>query len=137
MQWTMPRPVVQGVGALIVLLAVTSFTLGVINAPQRSRLPGEKLPGQKAGATTLLDATDATPLSDERIEGPPPPPPEDKKAEVKDAQDEDAAADQADNATTAAPTNAANATTPVTTAAPTAPTPPAAGQPVPSDAPPF
>lgn len=73
MQWTMPHRVLQIVASLIVLAAVSSFALGVVNAPQHGgRLPGEKVPGVAAGGAAI-DAQDATPLSNERIEGPPPP----------------------------------------------------------------
>lgn len=67
MQWSMPRRVLQVVAGLIALVALSAFTLGVVNAPQRGRLPGEKVAGA-AGATPLA-ATDATPLSQDRIEG--------------------------------------------------------------------
>src|SRR5258705_13219445 len=68
MQWSMPHRVLQVVAGLVVLSALTSFTLGVINAPSRGRLPGEHLTGT---ASAPIEATDATPLSQERIEGPP------------------------------------------------------------------
>jgi hypothetical protein len=68
MQWSMPHRVLQVVAGLIVLSALTSFTLGVINAPSRGRLPGERATGT---ASAPIEATDATPLSQERIEGPP------------------------------------------------------------------
>lgn len=88
MSWTMPHRVLQIVATLIVVAAVSSFTLGVLNAPQRGRLPGEKAAGGAQNAAAPLDATEATPLSQERIEGPPPPPPE-----------TEAKADEADNQT--------------------------------------
>jgi hypothetical protein len=87
MQWTMPPRVLQIVASLIVLAAVASFVAGLLGAPQRGgRLPGEKTSADAAGSTAI-EATDATPLSNERIEGPPPP-----------ANDE---ADQAENKTEA------------------------------------
>jgi hypothetical protein len=67
----MPHRVLQIVASLITLAAVSSFVLGVLNAPQRgARLPGEKVP-EAAGSGPAIDAQDATPLSNERIEGPP------------------------------------------------------------------
>jgi hypothetical protein len=76
MQWTMPHRVLQIVASLIGLAAAISFALGVVNAPQRgAHLPGEKL-GGPAGSAAAIDAADATPLGDERIEGPPQPTPE-------------------------------------------------------------
>lgn len=83
MQWTMPHRVLQIVASLIALAAATAFILGIVNAPQRGgRLPGEKVPGA-VGTTTTIDAQDATPLSNERIQGPPPP------AANTEAKDED------------------------------------------------
>ncbi|CAN7496536.1 hypothetical protein LJR225_003501 [Phenylobacterium sp. LjRoot225] len=99
MQWTMPHRVLQIVAALIGLAAVTSFVLGIINAPLRSaRLPGEKL-GGVAGSATAIDAPDATPLSNERIEGPAPPTAEEiAKAEAKKAEAEAGNTDADDDA---------------------------------------
>jgi hypothetical protein len=71
MNWSMPRPVLQLVAVAIGAVAVGAFTLGVVNAPSRGRLPGERADG-KGGAA--IEAVEATPLSQERIEGPPPPP---------------------------------------------------------------
>jgi len=77
----MPRPVLHWVGALLALTALTSFTMGVLNAPERGgRLPGERIPGQAAGGAEIV-APEATPLSQERIEAPPPPPKPEAKAE--------------------------------------------------------
>ena len=67
MQWSMPHRALQVVAGLIALLAVSAFTLGIINAPSRGRMPGEKYVG--GAAAVPLVATDATPLSQERIEG--------------------------------------------------------------------
>ena len=82
MQWTMPLRTRQIVAGLIGLSAFTAFTLGIINAPSRGRLPGEKA-AERGGAA--LEATEATPLSQERIEGPPPPVPltEEQKAKLE------------------------------------------------------
>jgi len=88
MQWSMPHRVLQVVAGLIVLVAVSAFTLGVINAPQRGRMPGEKSDGGPNGAAPIV-ATEATPLSQERIEGPPPPPeltPEEKAQQQADRE---------------------------------------------------
>lgn len=96
MQWTMPHRVLQIVAGLIGLAAVSSFALGIINAPDRSgRLPGAKTAG--AGPAAAIEAADATPLNDERIEGPPPPSPEEiakakAEAEAKKAEQEAARA---------------------------------------------
>lgn len=100
MTWSMPRPVVQWVGALLGLIAATAFTMGIINAPEHGgRLPGERVPGKAAaaGPATAIDAQEATPLSQERIEGPPP---VEKPAAKADETDDDKA-DAATNATSA------------------------------------
>ncbi|HEY8615309.1 hypothetical protein [Phenylobacterium sp.] len=70
MNWTMPRPVLKVVAAVIGVIALGSFSLGVATAPARGRLPGERAEGGAA----VVQAVEATPLSQERIEGPPPPP---------------------------------------------------------------
>lgn len=93
--WSMPPRVLQVVAGLIGLVALSAFTLGIISAPQRGRLPGE---AAGDGSATVLQATEATPLSQERIEGPPPPPeltPEEKakqEAEAKAKAEAEAAA---------------------------------------------
>jgi hypothetical protein len=112
MQWTMPHRVLQIVAGLIALAAVSAFTMGIINAPQRGgRLPGAKA-GAVAGAAAVIDAPDATPLSNERIEGPPQPTPEElaqakadaeAKAEEAEAGNTDADDDKAAVPSTAAP----------------------------------
>jgi len=88
MQWSMPHRVLQVVAGLIVLVALSAFTLGAINAPQRGRMPGEKSDGGSNGPAPIV-ATEATPLSQERIEGPPPPPeltPEEKAQQIADRE---------------------------------------------------
>jgi hypothetical protein len=124
MQWSMPHRVLQVVAAFIVLVALSAFTLGVVNAPSRGRMPGEKVAGQ-AGAAALV-ATDATPLGADRIEGLAPrelTPEEKEKLEAdKEARDE---------ATEAAQAAAATAPPGVSAAAPAAPT-----GPIPTEAPP-
>ena len=94
MQWSMPPRVLQVVAGLIGLSALGAFTLGVINAPSRGRLPGERSDGASG---SLIQATEATPLSQERIEGPPEPAPltpeeQAKLEEAKAAKAEAAAA---------------------------------------------
>ena len=102
MQWSMPHRVLQTVAGLIVLVAVSAFAMGVLNAPQRGRMPGEKAAGQTGAAP--LAATDATPLSQDRIEGLAPrelTPEEKEKAEAeKEAREEAADAIKAAAATT-------------------------------------
>ncbi len=101
MQWSMPHRVLQVVASLIVLVAILAFSLGVYNAPQRGRMPGEKSAGS-AGAP-LLTATDATPLSQDRIEGQAPreltPEEKEKAQEEKEARQEAADAVRAAAAT--------------------------------------
>jgi hypothetical protein len=110
MIWTMPRPLVQAAGGLLALTAAGSFTMGVINAPERGRLPGERPPGAAKTAAAPIVATEATPLAQERIEAAPPPPPKEEKPD--EAKTEEAAADQADQPTLPVPPKAANATQP-------------------------
>ena len=87
MQWTMPHRVLQLVAGLIGLAAVGAFALGIVNAPQRGgRLPGEKASATETGPAAAIDAADATPLSNERIEGPPPPTPEELAQAKADAE---------------------------------------------------
>jgi hypothetical protein len=86
MQWTMPHRVLQIVAGLISLAAVSAFAMGIINSPQRGgRLPGEKA-AAGAGPATAIDAADATPLSNDRIEGPPQPTPEEIAQAKADAE---------------------------------------------------
>jgi len=117
MQWSMPHRVLQVVAGLICLTAVTGFALGAINAQGRGRLPGERSDGT-TGA--LIQATEATPLSQERIDGPPEPTPLTEEEKAKLAEEKKAKAD-AD----AAARLAEAGVKPVTAAAaPTAPAPP-------------
>jgi hypothetical protein len=94
MQWSMPPRVLQVVAGLIGLTSVTAFTLGAINAPERGRLPGERADGVQGA---LIQATEATPLSQERIEGPPEPTPltEEEKARLDEEKKAKAEADAA------------------------------------------
>ena len=64
MQWSMPHRVLQVVATLIVLVALSAFTLGVVNAPQRGRMPGEKGAGE---AEQLRHWPPLTPLRSVRI----------------------------------------------------------------------
>jgi hypothetical protein len=125
MQWSMPRRVLQVVAGLIVLVALSAFTMGVINAPQRGRMPGERAAGA-TGAAPIV-ATDATPLSQERIEGAPQPreltPEEKEKAEA----DKEARQEAADAAREAAATTPPGVVVPgAAQALPSAPPPPEA-----------
>jgi hypothetical protein len=70
MNWTMPRPVLKAVAVLLVAVSLGAFTLGVVTAPSRGRLPGERLDGVTGQP---IQAQDATPLVDERIQGAAPP----------------------------------------------------------------
>ena len=99
MQWSMPYRVQQVVAGLLGLTALTAFTLGVINAPDRGRLPGERADGA-SGA--LIQATEATPLSQERIEGPPEPTPLTPEQQAKLDEEKAAKAEAAAEARLAA-----------------------------------
>ncbi|WP_372781136.1 hypothetical protein [Phenylobacterium sp.] len=104
----MPHRVLQVVAGLIVLVALSAFTLGVVNAPQRGRMPGERRAGDAGGPA--IQAAEATPLSQERIEGPPAPvelTPEEKAKQEADKEARTAAklaAAGAQAAATQAPT---------------------------------
>lgn len=139
MSWTMPRPLLLLVAWLIGLGAVGSFAMGIYNAQPPGRLPGEG-PQGKVGAA--IQAMEATPLSQERIEGPPPPPEltAEEKArleEERQAKEEAARLARLEAEQAKAAAIAAAAATPVVTAPPPAATPPPAEKaPVPED-PPF
>jgi hypothetical protein len=66
MNWSMPRPVLQVVATGLVVACLGAFALGAITAPSRGRLPGERADGATG---QVLEAQDATPLTDERIVG--------------------------------------------------------------------
>ncbi|ODT85135.1 hypothetical protein [Phenylobacterium sp. SCN 70-31] len=70
MIWSMPRPVLQLVACLLGLASVGAFAMGIVTAQPPGRLPGEAAGGVDA---EILQAQDATPLVDERIEGRPEP----------------------------------------------------------------
>lgn len=98
MSWTMSRPVLQVVAGVLALGAAGAFTLGILNAPERGgRLPGERAAREAGGTATAINATEATPLSQERIEGPPPT--VEKPAEKADDEDQADTGAQALNAT--------------------------------------
>jgi hypothetical protein len=129
MIWTMPRPVTQWVAALLALGAAGAFAMGIVNAPDRGgRLPGERPAGRGGLQPAMaINAADATPLAQERIEAPPKPAPKATNANAN-ADDEDNADDSGDQAVNATPpAKAANATVPsppaTTTPPPDAPAP--------------
>lgn len=132
MIWTMPRPVLTWVAGLLGAAALGSFVMGIINAPERGgRLPGERAAGQPAGGVAVINATEATPLSQERIEAPAKPAP---KATNTDASDDEDTSDQAPT-NAIPPAKALNATPPtVVTPAPVNATP---ATPPPEDEPPH
>lgn len=133
MIWTMPRPVLQWVASLMALGAATAFVMGVINAPDRGgRLPGERASGRNAVAGTAINAADATPLSQERIEAPPKPAPKAINTDESDAAD---AADQPVNVIP--PANAADAGKAAPVITPPAPAADAATQAPPPEEPPH
>jgi hypothetical protein len=87
MEWTMPRPMLRMVAWLIGLGALGSFAFGIYNASPPGRLPGEGPSGRSPAVA--IQAMEATPLSQERIEGPPPAPeltPEQKAAQEAEAK---------------------------------------------------
>lgn len=110
MNWSMPRPVLQVVALAIGVAAVGAFSIGILTADAPARLPGERNPG---GYGEAVEAVDATPLAQERIEGPPPPPeltPEEKarlEAEKKAREDAARARAEADAAANGLPPIAA------------------------------
>lgn len=70
MNWSMPRPVLQVVATGLGLVWLGAFALAAFTAPPRGRLPGE---GPQAVSAAVLEATEATPLVDERLAGAPEP----------------------------------------------------------------
>ena len=136
MNWTMPLRTRQLVAGLIGLSALTAFTLGIVNAPSRGRFPGERAPGSRDDAAAI-QATEATPLNQERIEGPPPPTPltDEQKAKLEADKLAKAEAEAAAKAVPAAGQAIAPTITPPAPAA-AAPPPQAVAPPQP-EAPPF
>jgi hypothetical protein len=107
MNWTMPRPVLNWVAVLLAVACLGSFGLGIATAPSRGHLPGER---QNAQAGQPLQAVEATPLGEDRIEGSSAAPElsdEEKArlAEEKEAKEEAAAAKAQADATAAAGAN--------------------------------
>jgi hypothetical protein len=132
MIWTMPRPVTQWVAALLALGAAGAFAMGIVNAPDRGgRLPGERPAGRGGIQPAMaINAADATPLAQERIEAPPKPAPKATNANTDDEDNADDSGDQAVNATPPAkaanaivPSPPATATPPPDAPAPSAPPP--------------
>lgn len=70
MNWSMPRPVLQIVAAGLGLASIGAFAFAAFTAPPRGRLPGE---GPQGPGAQILQATEATPLIDERLSGAPEP----------------------------------------------------------------
>jgi len=109
MNWTMPPGVLRIVAGALIAISLGAFAMGVIRAPERGRLPGERDQGGGSSTTaaTAAAAPDATPLSQERIEGPPPAPeltPEEKaQAEADKAARADANAAKTATAQPAVP----------------------------------
>ncbi|WP_309605939.1 hypothetical protein [Phenylobacterium sp.] len=122
----MPPLVLRIVAGLIGLVALGAFTLGIVNAPQRGRLPGEK-PAASGAAVAPIQATEATPLGQDRIEGKPPPVPLTEEEQAKLEAAKQAKAD-ADAAKVAAAGAAPAAVTP-TVAPAAAPAPPPSAPP--------
>jgi uncharacterized protein YdbL (DUF1318 family) len=125
MQWSMPRRVLQVVAVLIGLVSISAFAAGIINAPSRGRMPGEKVAGQ-AGAAAL-QATDAVALSADRIEGAT----QARELTPEEKEKLEAEKEAREEATEAA--QAAAATAPPGVNVPAAPSSPAA---IPTEAPP-
>lgn len=126
MQWSMPPLVLRIVAGLIGLVALGAFTLGIVNAPQRGRLPGER-PAANGEVVAPIQATEATPLGQDRIEGKPPPVPltEEEQARLDAAKQAKADAEVAKAALAGtAPALASPAAAP-----PAAPAPPPAAPP--------
>jgi hypothetical protein len=76
MNWTMPPGVLRIVAGALIAISLGAFAMGVIRAPERGRLPGEREEGGASStpAAAAAAAPEAQPLSQERIEGPPPAP---------------------------------------------------------------
>ena len=133
MQWSMSRRTLQVVATGLVLVAVSAFGMGVWNAPSRGRMPGERAAGAAAGGAAI-NATDATPLGVDRIEGLAPRElTEEEKEKLQAAKEAREEADAAVRAAGETATPPAAAAAPPAGAAPAAaPTPPV---PAPDEAP--
>lgn len=137
MTWSMPRPVLQIVAAVLALIAIGGFVSGVLTAAPRARLPGER-PASTMQDQGASNVPDAVPLSDDRIEGAPEPeelsPEEVAKLEAeKKAKEEEAARRAAEDA--AAASAARSALPPPPAPVPLAPPPIAPDEPPPLDEP--
>lgn len=91
MNWSMPKPVLRIVGGVLIAIALGAFAMGVIRAPERGHLPGERAEegGGSTSAAAAAAAPEAQPLSQDRIEGPPPAPeltPEEKAQQEADKE---------------------------------------------------
>jgi hypothetical protein len=112
MSWTMPHRVLQIVALLLILSCATAFAVGVAGQLSRGgHLPGERILSGVTGAAPV-EAQDAVPLSEERIEGPPPPTEEEKAKAKKEAEEEAARAAAEEAAAAAAPVGNAAAPAP-------------------------
>lgn len=133
MNWSMPRPVLNWVAVVLGVASLGSFALGIATAPGPARLPGER-PGE---AGLLLQATEATPLGEDRIEGPAPPPELSDEEKAKLADEKEAREEAAALAKAEAEKAAAQPITPPPAQAPAAAEPaPPPPQPKPEE-PPF
>jgi len=83
--WSMPHKVLQIVAGLLGACCVGGFVLGIVNTPERGRLPGEAVGG---GEGSPMAATEARPLDDGEL-GPPKPP--EPIAQVPDKGEEEEA----------------------------------------------
>lgn len=129
MIWTMPRPVLTVVALLIGGASLGAFILGVATAPPRGRLPGERLDGVTGKP---IEATDATPLVDERIQGAPEPTPLTEAEKAKLEADKKAKAEAAALARAEAENGAPAGPMPAATAIPEAPPTSVEGAPPPA-----
>lgn len=130
MNWSMPRPILQIVALALGGACLASFAMGVVTAQPPARLPGEKT-SASGTAAPVIEAQEAQPLVEERIEGPPAPPPlteeERERIEAEKAAKEEAARAKAEAEQATAAGGAAapveKAGEPATTPAPKAPAP--------------
>jgi hypothetical protein len=100
MNWSMPRPVLQVVAGLMGAVWLGAFAFAAVTAQERGRLPGQRLDGVTGQP---IQAQEATPLTDERIQGAAPATElsDEEKAkldEAKEAKEEAAAAAKAEAA---------------------------------------
>jgi hypothetical protein len=101
MNWSMPRPVLQVVAAVLGVAWVGMFAFAAVTAQERGRLPGQRLDGVTGQP---IQAQEATPLlTDQRIQGAAPAAElsDEEKAkldEAKEAKEEAAAAAKAEAA---------------------------------------